>query len=141
MCLNMIQSIINHIHFQAQALPSQSSASPQETHTSAFSQRNTVLQHFTSSYISQLANWAQTISPQLTKMWTLLVAVAILANCCCEPLPDANQEFDRLLSLAASGNLTPSANVPNYAPYTRQTLLDKYLENPGKLIKFLAYFV
>ena len=77
-------------------------------------------------------------------MWTLLFAVAILANLgCCEPLPDAkaNQEFDRLLSLAASGNLTPSANVPNYAPYTRQTLLDKYLENPGKLIKLLAYFV
>ena len=77
-------------------------------------------------------------------MWTLLLQVWAVASLgCCEPLPDAkaNQEFDRLLSLAASGNLTPSANVPNYAPYTRKTLLDKYLENPGKLIKFLAYFV
>jgi hypothetical protein len=124
MCSNMIRSNINHIHFQAQTIPSQSPASPQETHTSAFSQRNTVLQHFPSS-----------------NMWTLLLAVAILANCCCEPLPDANKEFDRLLLLAASGNLTPSANLPDYAPYTKQTLLDKYLQNPGKLMKFLAYFV
>ena len=76
-------------------------------------------------------------------MWTLatLVAPAFLANFYCEPLPDANKEFDRLLSLAASGNLTPSANLPEYAPYTRQTLLDKYLQNPGKLMELLAYFV
>jgi hypothetical protein len=76
-------------------------------------------------------------------MWTLatLVAMAFLANFYCEPLPDANKEFDRLLSLAASGNLTPSANLPEYAPYTRQTLLDKYLQNPGKLMELLAYFV
>ena len=58
-------------------------------------------------------------------------------------IPDAkaNQEFDRLLASAAVGNLTPNANVKNYAPYTKKTLLDRYLENPGKLAKLLAYFV
>ena len=114
---------INHIHFQAKTVPSQSTASPQTT--------------------LSLTSPAQQTS-QLSRMWTLLFAFAALSSLgCCEPLPDpkANQEFDRLLSLAASGNLTPSANVPNYAPYTMKTLLDRYLENPGKLIKFLAYFV
>jgi hypothetical protein len=70
-------------------------------------------------------------------MWTLasLVVMAFIANLHSEPIP--NSEFDRLLALAAHGNLTPAADLPQYAPYNR-TLLDKYLQNPGK---FLAYFV
>ena len=81
----------------------------------------------------------------MTRMWTLLFAFAALASLgCCEPLPDAkaNQEFDRLLAAASVGNLTPNANLKNVDPYMpKKTLLDRYLENPGKLAKFLAYFV
>ena len=69
-----------------------------------------------------------------------LVVMAFLANFYCKPLPDANKEFDRLLALAAFGNLTPSSNLPEYAPYNR-TLLDKYLQNPGKLTELLVYLV
>ena len=106
---------------------------PKETLTSAFSQRNT---YFSTSQVQTNFSTA--------RMWTLMLATAALASlACCEPIPDAkaNQEFDRLLASAAVGNLTPNANVKNYAPYTRKTLLDRYLENPGELVKFLAYFV
>ena len=59
-------------------------------------------------------------------------------------IPDAkaNQELNRLLASAAVGNLTPNANLKNVDPYMpKKTLLDRYLENPGKLGKLLAYFV
>ena len=72
-------------------------------------------------------------------MWTLasasLVVMAFIANLHSKPIP--NSEFDLLLALAAHGNLTPAADLPQYAPFNR-TLLDKHLQNPGK---FLAYFV
>ena len=60
-------------------------------------------------------------------MWTLatLVVMAFIVNLHSEPIPDANSEFNRLLALAAHGNLTPAADLPQYAPYNR-TLLDKY---------------
>ena len=72
-------------------------------------------------------------------MWTLasafLFVMAFIANLHTEPIP--NSEFDRLLALASHGNLTAAADIPQYAPYNR-TLLDIYLQNPGK---YLAYFV
>ena len=74
----------------------------------------------------------------MTRM--LIFATLVVMAFYCKPLPDANKEFDRLSALPALGNLTPAADLPQYAPYNR-TLLDKYLQNPGKLTKFLAYFI
>ena len=74
----------------------------------------------------------------------MLATVALAGLACCKPIPEAkaNQEFDRLLASASVGNLTQNTNLKNVDPYMpKKTLLDRYLENPGKLAKFLAYFV
>ena len=74
----------------------------------------------------------------------MLATVGLAGLACCGPIPEAkaNQEFDRMLASASVGNLTQNTNLKNVDPYMpKKTLLDRYLENPGKLAKLLAYFV
>ena len=62
--------------------------------------------------------------------WTLLIATVLWVIC--GPIPEPNEEFNRILHAASIGNLSQNKNVKDVDPYVpKKTLLDRYLENPG----------
>ena len=71
--------------------------------------------------------------------WAVFWSVTLRVACVPHALP--NDEFNRLLLQAAEGNLTQDKSVKPVAPYHHEkTLLDRFMENPGKKLAYSACY-